>query len=179
MKFAQTILWEFLQNLPMFTGFMLAFRLWQTGQCALSILCMAAGSLAGALIIRYTEKFIVAGHVEPWRVVLTNTAVITVLMGGGVLYISTRYSSWATDLALGFLFGFGLSAAQSLSAAEKISLRHCLALGSAFVLALAGIRWLFIEKWPVWMNSLLITFTATLVICLIDYGPLYLKVEHE
>jgi hypothetical protein len=173
-RFLKAILWEFVQNLPLIAGFIAALALWQQGDWWVAIICMVAGSTVGALVIRFTESKIVKGRHEPWRVTVTNIVVMTVLTFVLVIYLSTHWSSWKTDLLFGALAGVGIAVAQDLAAGDRIGIRHCAALGLSAPLALIGVRVLSANL-PVFVNIPIITTVATLIIGLVDYGPLSSK----
>jgi len=160
--------WEFVQNLPLVTGFLLAVNFWQDSKIV-SIACLVLGSLIGAWAIYLTESRIVQEHREPPRVVVTNIVLMAVLMFLAVLYFSQSWPSWQTDLLLGLVIGFVLASAQSLAAGEKIGLRHCVALACAISLAMVGLR-LFILPLPIWSGILILTSFLTLVITVWDYA---------
>ncbi len=163
------VFWEFVQNLPLVTGFVLALRLWQQGLEAAAIVCAVAGSLTGAWLISVTESKIVQGHREPWRVVIANTATMSILIVLLVLYLSARWSNWQTDLVGGLLAGAGLGVIQAWAAGERIGVRHCIALACATPPALILLRTLTTSQPPV-VNVLGITLIATLIVVLIDYS---------
>ena len=163
--------WEYLQNLPIFAGFVWGYTLWSQGRQELAVPFLVAGSLAGALLIALTESRKISGHREPASVVIANGAGMAVIMVGMVGYLSAHWSNWLTDLLIGVLAGVGLGALQSLAAREKISLRHCVALGSASPLALIAFRLLLRIGWPNWVNILGTALLATLIIGFLDYAP--------
>jgi len=163
--------WEYLQNLPIFAGFIWGYVLWSQGRQELAVPCLIAGSLAGALLIALTESRKSKGHREPALVVIANGAGMAVIMVAMVGYLSALWSSWLTDLLIGVLAGVGLGALQSLAAREKISLRHCVALGSASPLALIAIRLILKIGWSTWANILAAALLATLIIGFLDYAP--------
>jgi len=171
MRFLQAAGWEFVQNLPLVAGFVVALELGRQGEWGAAIAGVAAGGVAGAVVIRITEPRIVAGHREPWRVTAANAIAMTVLMAALVAYLSASWSGWATDLLVGALAGVALAMVQDLAAGESIGARHCIALGSAGPLALIGIRAL-VATLPLLVNVLVITVVLTLIVALIDYGPL-------
>jgi hypothetical protein len=172
MRFLRAACWEFLQNLPLAIGFVVALQLWQQGQWGAAIACMVAGSVVGALVIHVTESKIVEGHCEPLRVTVANSVAMTVLMLATVAYLSASWSRWETDLLVGVLGGVILGIVQDLAAGEPIGVRHCIALGCAAPLALVGVRALVVTL-PALANILIITAFVTLVIALIDYGPAF------
>lgn len=177
MKFLQAFFWEFVQNLPLVIGFAVALELWQQRRGLGAVAVMLGGSTLGALTIRATEAKIVAGHREPWRVVMVNILVMTTLMLAIIAYLQTGWSNWATDIVGGIGAGIVLGIAQSLAAGEPIGIRHCLAFACAFPPALIGTRQLFAAQLPILVNVLIITAGVTFIITLLDYGPLSFKRE--
>jgi hypothetical protein len=178
MKFVKILFWEFVQNLPVLAGLVLAYEQWQKGHslpCAAFIL---AGSLGSSVLIALTEKWKVPGHREPVNVFLTNLVGMLVATTGLVAYLSAGWGSWMTDLAIGSVGGAGLGIAQSLAARERIDGRHCLALGIAAALALLLIRGMLSSGWPAWLNITGITLLATLIIAFIDYTPESVSQSH-
>jgi hypothetical protein len=170
----RALFWEFVQNIPFVTGFILAISLWQQGEWSgwgAAIACIAVGSIVGSLLIRATESKIVAGHREPLRVVVANIAAMTVLMTAAVAYLSASWSSWGTDVLVGAVAGVALGIVQDLAAGNRIGVRHCVALGCAAPLALIGVR-VLVATLPALANILIVTTVLTLIIGLIDYGPL-------
>ena len=170
-NFLKILFWEYLQNLPVLTGFAWALAFWQKGRFGIAVACLVAGGIAGAVLIALTESRKQVGYREPPAVLLTNILGITLIMFVMAVYLTTHWSSWLTDLAIGALVGTGLGIAQSLAARKKINLVHCLALGIASPLVLICIRGLLSAGWSIWVNTLLMCLVATLVISLIDYAP--------
>jgi hypothetical protein len=169
-KFLRSVFWEFVQNLPLIAGFVWGLDLWQHHRPAGAMACMAAGSVIGSLAIWATEARIVHGHREPLRVVLTNIAVIALLMLVLTAYLSAPWSRWWLDVVLGAAAGLALGAAQDLAAGSPIGIRHCAALGLSFTLGLVGVRLLAVSLPPLW-SILTITTAVTVIIAVMDYGP--------
>ena len=168
--FLEAIFWESVQNLPLIAGFVGGLSLWHGGCRWAAVACAVTGSVVGALVIRLTESRIVEGHDEPLAVVLVNMLTMSILTVGLVAYLSASWSNWKTDLGCGAVAGAGGALAQDLAAGEPIGIRHCIALGLAAPIALAGTRGLA-STLPAWVNIVVITAVATLIISLIDYGP--------
>ena len=171
MNFLKVIFWEFVQNLPALAGFAWAIDLWQKGRFGVAIAYIAAGGAAGAVLIALTEARKQAGYQEPRAVLLANIVSIPIIMFVLVVYLTARWSSWLTDLAICVLGGIGLGIVQSLAAKKKINAVHCIALGIASPLVLICIRWLLNTGLSIWVNILLMCLLATLIISLIDYMP--------
>ena len=175
MRFLRIIFWEFLQNIPIFTGFAWAFDARLRGKPWIALACAIAGGTCGSILIALTESRKAAGHKETLPVVLANVVAITAFIFAMVVYLSTKGTNWITDLILGCLGGAGLGMMQSLAAKKKIEVRHCIALGFASALAIIGMRVLLNAGWSVWMDVLSMTILVTLIISLIDYMPGNLK----
>lgn len=178
MQFRTMYLWEFIQNLPLVGGLMVALQWWQESLFFPSLTAMITGSLLGAVLIRLTEKNIVdkdqaglVGDREPIAVTLTNIVVMFVLMLLLTIYLTAEWSSPLIDLPVGGLIGFALSAAQSKAAGRRIDGRHSAAFVAAFPIALIALRTLSTAL-PVMLSILLLTTIVTLIITYIDYGHL-------
>lgn len=175
MNFLKIIFWEYLQNLPIMTGFVWGLKLWQGGRYGVAAGCVILGSVVGAILIALTEGKKVPGFREPRSVLVTNIIVIIIIMLLVMVYLTERWSSWLTDLGVGILSGAGLAVLQSLAAKGKIGLIHCIALGTATPLVLISIRWLVSIGLSIWLNIALLSLLGTLVISVIDYLPDKLK----
>ena len=190
MRFALMYFWEFVQNLPLVAGMMLALQWWQESQLILAVTAMIVGSVLGAALIRLTETYILyggrpgerieadaekrPGQREPLAVTLANVVMMFIFMLMLTLYLTAGWSSWLTDFLVGGLIGFILSAVQSKAAKEPVDLRHSLAFTAAFPVAILIIRFLSTAV-PVLVSIILITTIITLIITLIDYGHLSTK----
>jgi hypothetical protein len=170
LRFLNALFWEFIQNLPIVAGFVTALASWQQERRWIGIACVVSGCVSGALVIRFTEAKIVKERQEAWRVTIMNIVVMSTLALILVIYLWADWSSWKTDLPLGMLAGIGVAMAQDLAAGDRIGVRHCIALGVAVPIALAGTRTL-IAALPTLPGILAITVLGTLVIGSIDYGP--------
>jgi hypothetical protein len=171
MRFLSTFFWEFMQNLPLVAGFILALKLWGQGKWPAAVACILAGSVAGSLIIRATESKIVAGHREPVRVVVANVMAMAMLMSVAVAYLAADWSSWGTDLLVGAVAGVAVGAIQDLVIGEPVGIRHCVALGCSAPIALVSAR-MFVAALSVWAGALIVTVVVTLIVGLVDYGSL-------
>jgi hypothetical protein len=176
MKFFRVIFWEFVQNLPLVIGFVLAFQFWKNEQWSGVLVAVIGSSILGPITIRATEpKKIHLDHHPPVRVLATNILVMALLMTGLIAYLLAPWSNWMTDVLVGILAASLLGTAQSVAAKEPISLRHCAAFAFAFPLALISFRTLLAFDRPAWENILIITSIITLIISVVDYGPPYLS----
>jgi hypothetical protein len=176
MSFAIKFSWEFIQNLPLVSGLMLALHHWQAGRAVPAVSAVITGSLLGAVLIRLTEDKIVGrnqaglqGNREPVSVTVTNFVMMSLFMLALTIYLAAGWSGVVTDLIAGGLLGLLLSAGQSRAAGRPIGRRHTLAFAAAFPAALIAIR-LFSAALPAVISVLLITTTVTLIITYIDYG---------
>jgi hypothetical protein len=174
MKFLGAMFWEYLQNLPIIAGFVFALHFGRQGQWLPAVASVIVGGVAGALLISATESKIVAGHREPAGVVLANVAMMVILSLALTLYLLAGWSSWLTDLLGGGLAGIALSAVQSKAAKETIGLGHTAAFVLAFPLGLIATRF-FTTFLPPWAAALIITAAVTVIITLVDYGPMYVR----
>lgn len=178
MQFITKFSWEFIQNLPLVGGLLLALQLGQKAQIGAAISAVLVGSLLGVVIIRLTEQKIVGddraglqGNREPISVTITNFAMMFIIMTALTFYLTASWSSILTDLVAGAAIGFLLSAGQSLAASRAIGWRHTLAFSAAFPAALIIIR-IFSAVLPLIPGILIVTTIVTLIITTIDYGPL-------
>lgn len=178
MEFLNKFFWEFIQNLPLIAGLMLALQLWQDTLLLPSIIIGVTGSLLGALLIRITERKIVGdnraglqGTREPIAVTIINFVLMFIFMMGLAIYLSAFWSNMLTDLLVGTLIGVILSAGQSKAAGEAIAWRHSIAFAVAFPAALITIRFLSAVL-PLTISILLINTIVTLIITYIDYDNL-------
>lgn len=171
--------WEFIQNLPLVAGLLVAIDWWQAAMAIPSLVAMLSGSLLGAILIRLTERNIfnedhmggLIGNREPIAVTVTNVVLMFLLMLILTVYLTAVWSNPLTDLAVGSLIGFGLSASQSKAANQPVSGRHSLAFAAAFPIALIILRTLSAAL-PISISILLITVVVTLIITYVDYGHL-------
>lgn len=170
MKFLRTFFWESVQNLPFVAGFLSSLEMWREGKQGAAIACAVAGSIIGSVVIWATESRIVKGHREPIQAVVANILAIVSLMFLLVVYMSSQWSDWWSDLLVGLVGGIGLGAIQSLVAKSLVSIGHCAAFALSFALGLVGIR-VLATVFPAGANILLITAVVSVVITAIDYGP--------
>jgi hypothetical protein len=178
MSFGTMFFWEFVQNIPLVAGLMVALQLWEVSIVS-AVTAMTAGSVLGALLIRLTERRIVGQNEmvglqegrEPISVTLTNIVFMFLFMLALTIYLGAAWSSIVTDLLAGALIGFILSAGQSKAAGAAVVWRHSLAFAAAFPAAIITIR-LLSAVVPLPVSILLITGLVTLIITFIDYGHL-------
>ena len=171
MKFWRVIFWEFVQNLPLLTGFIMGLQFWRQDKRPAAIVCVAVGCVVAALTIRATEAKIVEGHREPVRVIVVNIVAMTLAASLLVAYQSSDWSTWKADIFLGALAGMIVGGVQSRVIQEPVAMSHCVAFAGAVSLGLIVIRTLTATL-PVLASILLATALVTLVVGLIDYGPL-------
>lgn len=184
MQFGMKFFWEFIQNLPLVAGLILAIQLWQEGLMVTTLAAMITGSILGALLIRLTELRIIGGHQsgglqeeqEPVAVTAMNAALMFLFMLILTVYLTAGWSSIATDLLAGSLIGLMLSAGQSLAAGRAVGWRHSLAFTAAFPASIITIR-LLTAILPLFITILFITTIVTLIITVIDYGHLFTMKE--
>jgi hypothetical protein len=169
MRLVRALGWEFVQNLPMVAGFLLALESARRGAWLAAAAWAVAGSAVAAMAIALTESRIVAGHREEPRVVLINGLVMLLAMGGGVAYLAAGWSGLGTDVVLGGLAGTLMGVLQDLAAGERVGVVHCVALALAGAGTLVAVRVLAMAL-PTPVNILLLTGAITLVVGLMDYG---------
>jgi hypothetical protein len=176
-RFFVTVLWEFLQNLPVIVFFAAAVWLWSQGERGKAIACVVCGAVIGSLVIRFTEVMADGGR-EPLAVTVLNIVVLSLLQALFTAYLGSekKWSSWRTDLILGGIAGLSLAIGQGLAAlgAPVIGIAlHSVALAMAGVLVLVGIR---VLKGRTLVQAVLysvpITVAMTVVISIVDYGYL-------
>jgi hypothetical protein len=174
--FLKVVFWEYVQNAPIIAGFVWALDRWQNGRFLDACFFIVASSIIGAITIALTEANKVKGHKEPFAVLLANTIGISSIMLATNFYLLASWSNRVTDILIGAFGGVGLGIIQSLTAKEKIGIRHCIALGLASSLVLVFIHWLATNNWPTWLNIVFLTSVATIIISIIDYWPKKMKV---
>lgn len=156
MQLLWLFIWEAAQNIPLVIGFIVGFQFWQQGQWLAAVACMLVGGVAAALIIWITEPKIFEGHHESMQVVIANSLTFPALMLLLVVYLSTGWSSWLTDIASGLILAVILAAAQEVAAGERFGVVRCLALGLSCSISVILIRLLLETS----------TLTAILVVTL-------------
>ena len=161
LEFLWLLVWEFAQNLPLVVGFIVALDCWQQGEEMIAIACMVAGSVAAALVIRVTEPKIFEGHRESMPAVIANILVFPLLMLVLVIYLSTSWSCWWTDVVGGLIVAAVLEAVQEQAAKERFGAVRSLALGLSCSVSLIIIRILF--KASSLINIVVVTVWFTLV----------------
>lgn len=166
-SFFQEFFWEFVQNIVLLTGFFIALAQWQKGRLGMALVWMLVGGVLGAWNIRWIEaKF--KGHAESLKVTWTNSAMMPLLMAVFVAYLAAAWSSWLTDVLVGAVGGFALSAAQRLSIKASLDWWRSVAFAVAFPLTLLSIRAL--ATLPLISTILASTFIVTLLIVAIHQG---------
>lgn len=169
---ARALFWESIQNLPLVAGFLLGLEAWGAGRWPVAVAWAVGGSALGALAIWATEARIVEGHREPLRVVLSNTLVMGVLAVAVIAYLSSPWSRWWTDLAVGSLAAVLLGASQDLAAGAArtagLDWHHAAALALAFGCTLLGVR-VLVALMPAAANIVVVTLLSAVAVVLIDY----------
>jgi hypothetical protein len=173
MKFLQIVFWEFVQNLPLVSGFVLGVWSWQRGLVAWAIAGIAVSSIFGALVIRLTESKIIDGHQEPWHIVIANVGIFVTGMLVLSVYLAIPWGDWKSDVLIGVVSGAVIGIAQELAAGKqkRMDLRHSAAFAASFPVALIGIRMLMLLNLPAVVTVLVITAIISVLIGFIDYGP--------
>ena len=182
MGFFRALLWEVVQNLPLILSFVVTVWLWVRQHRIKAIVCLLAGSIISALLIRFTEP-IIHGYYETIEVTMVNMVSLSLLMFLFMLYLGSeaRWSNWKTDLILGGLAGISLGVAQGMASPEDpligIAL-HSLALACSAPVVLISIRSLKHKTLPeMLIGALMITVMMTIIISLLDYSYFLLGLE--
>ncbi len=131
--------WELVQNVPLVFGFVLAFSFWQRNLLA-ALGCMIVSSIIAALFIAATEGKIFEGHRDTIRAVIANAIIFSLLMVVTALYLSAGWSSWATDIACGFVVTLVLAVVQDWAAEDRFGFVRSLYLGVSGAVSLIVIR---------------------------------------
>jgi hypothetical protein len=174
-KFINALFWEFVQNLPILVLFVAAVWFWAQRSKAKAMTCIAAGAVAAALVIRFTEP-LTSGYWEPVSVTIVNVVSMSVLQFLVAAYLGTeaRWSNQKMDLVVGGLTGVSLAIAQGVASQGSPLIGiilHSVALGVACALILVAIRMLKGKSLASALaNSILIVVVMTLLIGVIDYG---------
>lgn len=177
--FCETLVWEFVQNVPVIYCFATAVWLWSHERRRSAVGLLIAGSVTGALVIRVTEVLADGGQ-EAWSVTLVNVVALSVMQVAFTAYTGAekRWSSWRTDLLLGVAAGVGLAVAQGLAAPSIpviAVILHSTALGISGALVLVGVRLLKGQTLAKTVSYAgLIALAMTVVIGIIDYGYMLL-----
>jgi hypothetical protein len=140
---------ELAQNVPLITGFVVAWHFWREGQWATALGWMIAGGVLAALVIWVTEPRIFAGHRESWRAVAGNALIFPLLMVLLALYLSAAWSSWTTDLLVGGGLAVLLAAGQELASREHFGATRAVWLAVSGAGTLLLFR-LLLNSQPVW-----------------------------
>lgn len=168
-RFWRVLFWEFVQNLPLVSGFLWGLALWREGKWQLTLVVTVAGSVLGSLAIWATESKIIKGHRESWPVVGMNVLAITGLTIVLIAYLAASWSRWWTDLLAGAAGGIVLAVAQDVAAGNRIGLGHALAFALSFAAGLVGVR-LLSGALPLLVSVLIVGLLVTAAIVLLDYG---------
>jgi 4-amino-4-deoxy-L-arabinose transferase-like glycosyltransferase len=176
MKLFNAVFWEFVQNLPLILGFVVASRFWESNRRVRGVLCTTIACFMGAFVIQVTEPSI-TGKTSPDPVgdLFANSSAFTLLSILTLLYFE-REQKLQTDIIVGASLGVLLALIQTMLVGATLprALMHGLAMAVALPLGMLGLRWarqgytmpLAIFK------STTITGLVSVVIVLIDYGSL-------
>jgi hypothetical protein len=181
MKFWIAVFWEFVQNVPPIAGFVTAVWLWRQQRKKTALICIVVGSVAGSLLIRFTEATI-NNRVEPVSVTITNIFVFSLGMLLFTMYLGaeshSRWSNWKMDLTLGWGMGILIGVSQALAIGEVYIagvVVHSLAMALPIPLVLMGLRALLKNVRSLTSalaRSVLLALAMTLVIGVVDYAYL-------
>ena len=168
-RYCRIIFWEFVQNLPMVGGFLLGLEAWHDGEIGIALAWMFGGSTLGAFLIWATESRIVREHREPVEAAVANVVIFMTLMVLVAAYLTASWSNYGTDVLTGFVAGTLVGILQDRVVRAPLGVMHCVAMATAFVLTMVGIRFLAATL-PLGGNVLVITALASVVIVGIDYA---------
>jgi len=181
MKFLQALFWEFVQNLPAVVGFVGAVWLWRHRRRREAVVGAFIASLSGALLIRFTEVKI-NDIIEPVAVTVTNFLVFWFGILLIMIYLGsegrTKWSSWRTDILLGWAMGVLIAVSQAIAAAEGQVwgiIVHALAMALPIPLVLIIVRRLVRNAETLGaalLRSVMLAVVMTAIIGLVDYAYL-------
>ncbi|MEJ5200444.1 MAG: hypothetical protein WHX53_16110 [Anaerolineae bacterium] len=177
MRFLGALWWEFIQNLPMFAGFLVGARLMRSSLPA-ALLVTLIGILAGVVVMHFTEHRL---YPQPFRATLkgdlVNAAVFFAFAVPFLLYFSARtgWIGWGSDIVLGVVIGVAIAAAQGAAweGPRRRLVQHAVAMAVACPLIMLAVRFtLRIGPWAAMLAvCALFTLAISAVIVLIDYWP--------
>jgi hypothetical protein len=159
---------EWLQNAPLILGLFAGARLWHNNIWA-ALASLAAGGIVCALLIRFTEHWIIPGHVEPLRTVGTNALMFSILPILYVAYLAAQWSTWLSDLVIGFPAALLVAVGQDLANRDPIGWRHAFALGAAATLGLLALR--LMTHVHLVIAFLTVNTLISTIITWVDYRP--------
>ena len=159
---------EWLQNAPLILGLFAGAQLWHNNIWA-ALTSLAAGGILCALLIRFTEHWIIPGHVEPLRTVVTNALLFSILPILYVAYLAAPWSTWLSDLVIGFPAALLVAVGQDLANREPIGWRHAFALGAAATLGLVALR--LMTRVPPAIAFVIVNTLISTIITRVDYHP--------
>jgi hypothetical protein len=175
-RFLRILLWETLENFPLFIGFLLAVRI-RSENLALAFVYLLVGTALGAGLIHFTEvkKF---SNQPRLKETLTNFAVFTVLAIPFVFYFSVSnvwWSNWITDIIFGAVAGVALAVGESWGWNKVTEVKsHALTMAISAALFLFAIRLVYTIKsvTTVLIAGAILTFLLSIVIVWLDYWPI-------
>ncbi|MCJ7434307.1 MAG: hypothetical protein MUO77_12540 [Anaerolineales bacterium] len=175
-RYPGILLWETLENLPLFIGFLLAIRI-RSENLALAFTYLLAGTALGVGLIHFTEvkKF---SNQPRLKETLTNFSVFTALAIPFVFYFSvsnTWWSNWITDIILGVAAGYVLAIGESWGWSKTKEVKsHALTMAISAALFLSAIRLIYpIESMTaVLVAGTILTFLLSMIIVWLDYWPI-------
>lgn len=175
-RFLRILLWETLENFPLFIGFLLAVRI-RSENLALAFAYLLVGTALGAGLIHFTEvkKF---SNQPRLKETLTNFVVFTVLAIPFVFYFSVSniwWSNWITDIVLGAIAGVALAIGESWGWSKVTEVKsHALSMAISAALLLCAIRLVYTIKSVTAMliAGTILTFLLSIIIVWLDYWPI-------
>lgn len=171
--------WEWLQNAPAVLGVIAGAQCRARGDLWWAAGLAAAGGVASALLIRWTEGRKQAGSSEPYRLTLANAAGFASGSVAMTWYLGTGAPVFfVMDLVCGAALGLGLSLWQERAARGSTAFSHArsgrlhrIAFVASFPFVLMLLR-LAVQLDVAWalLSAAPINLLLSLVIVSIDYG---------
>jgi hypothetical protein len=148
----------------------------------MALICLVAGSISTALIIRFTLPFI-RGYTENMTVTVLNMLSLCVILPLFTVYLGSeaRWNNWKMDAILGGLAAMLLAIGQGIASAGVPWLDivlHTVALGLSAPVVLINARALKAKPLPEALNgALLIALMMTAIISMLDYSYFLLGLD--
>lgn len=175
MGFVRAVGLEFLQNLPLIMSFVAGVWLWARRYQRTALICLVAGSISTALVIRFTLPYI-RGYNETMAVTAVNMLSLCVILPLFTVYLGSeaRWNNWKMDVILGGSAAMLLAIGQGIASAGVPWLDivlHTVALGLSAPVVLINTRTLKAKPLPAALSgALLITVMMTVIISMLDYS---------
>jgi hypothetical protein len=184
-KYLHALKWEFLQNYPMFVGFLIAA--WLRPQNLMGALAiLATGLFLGMVMMHYTEPLL---HKEilpvSWKFDFYNFGLFMVFAIPFLFYFSVDHplSNWKTDLILGAVLGALLTWGQALTwRSNKMRIVvHGVAMAISLPILMIGFRLLLkiSDLSSLVLSGSLLTLLGSAIITLIDYSEMFIEPDKK